>query len=168
MVADNPRTPIESGSREWFLADHLHDGQHAFSDLLRGIVDGDYPGDIIQRTLQAVATIDTSRSFTAVLGLVMVAGHHWRTIRSRLTLAGITDPMRLPSMHVVLDVAESIAVESMADGTDDGRKRVEKFLDTLYRPEVRETSGTGWRPPPSGFTAEQIAEVERLSPGAPR
>lgn len=148
-----------------FAAAHMHPDTGGFGELMRRLVVGEYPADAAVLVVKAAATIGTARKFEAVIALAGIAGHHWRAVRYKLLTAGVTDPMRLPSMHVVLDVTEGLAVESMSDGTKEGKRKLEQFFDDLYRPVVksRATADDGWRPPPVGFDADDIAEVSRLS-----
>lgn len=58
---------------------------------------------------------------------------YWRTIRAKLILAGIADPLRqLPDMHAVLDVVEAAALESKT------ADEVGQFHFQLYRPDPSE------------------------------
>ena len=62
--------------------------------------------------------------------LTAATAHHWRTIRARLALAGIPDPLNtLPDMHALLDVTEDVLTSSM-DAAE-----VSKLHTSLYRPE---------------------------------
>ena len=33
-----------------------------------------------------------------------MTAHHWRTVRLKMALAGISDPMALPTAHMLLDL----------------------------------------------------------------
>ena len=82
----------------------------------------------------------------------MLTAHHWRTLRTKLTLAGIGDPMGLPSMHALLDLTESALVESMSATADpdEGKAKVTEFMDKLYAPPVEpEKAAAGYKAPPS-------------------
>lgn len=83
-----------------------------------------------------------------------MTAQYWRTIRLKVMQAGVGDPMKLPTMHVLLDLAESLIMESFQsdDPAEDKRDR-QQFLDALYKPPVRKRSELpdGWRPPPPGF-----------------
>ena len=147
------------------VEDHLADGTDGGRELLRGMVEGVYPDTVFGDLAEAIVTIGTARPFQAVLSLAGVAGFHWRAVRHKLLTSGIADPMALPGPHPILDVAEGLVVEGMSSH-DDGQDRITRFYDALYRPARRPTdkpAGDGWKPPPSGFSAEDIAEVERLS-----
>lgn len=74
---------------------------------------------------------------------------------------GIADPMSLPTMHAILDVAEAMAVEQTAHAEkkpENAKAAVARLFDRLYRPdvpEVKKINGDGYRPPPPGFSAEE-------------
>lgn len=58
---------------------------------------------------------------------------HWRTVRAKLILTGIPDPLRqLPDLHAVLDVVEAAILEPM------DRAEAGKFRFQLYRPDPSE------------------------------
>ena len=80
-----------------------------------------------------------------------MTAQHWRTIRLKLSQGGIDDPMAMRNMHVLLDVTESLILESMvSDKPDDDRAQRQSFIDSLYRPVAvkRADLPDGWRPPP--------------------
>lgn len=71
--------------------------------------------------------------YRAVVSLAQATGHYWRTIRAKLILAGITDPLReLPDLHALLDVVEASATEQMSTEERD------KFNFQMYRPDPSE------------------------------
>lgn len=150
-----------------FVGDHMAPETGGIPELMRGMVEGRYPDDMLGQVSRAIATMGTARSYTAVVSLANLAGHHWRALRNKLMCSGIADPMALPTMHAVLDVIETMAVEATVDGTPKGKRKLEEFYDAIYRPERRAKKGgpvdDGWRPPPAGFSEEDIAEVRRLS-----
>lgn len=76
----------------------------------------------------------THRSFDAVRTLASVAVEQWHAIRGRLILAGISDPMGLPSMHHVLDAVEAMILENMKDVERD------EYLARMYPTNKR----NGW------------------------
>ena len=116
---------------------------------------GDMPSDAITLIARAVATEGTARPYVAVVSLAVMCGHHWRTIRQKLLAAGIADPMALPSMHVLLDYTESMAVEALASG-EDGRREVDSLYRRLYgpTPEALSLNGDDYVPP--GFSPEEV------------
>lgn len=82
-----------------------------------------------------------------------MTAQHWRTVRLKLALAGIDDPMRLPTMHMLLDMTENLIIESMvSDKPEDDKRQREQFMNDLYRPVVTtaevEGKPKGWIPPP--------------------
>jgi hypothetical protein len=93
-----------------------------------------------------------------------VTAFHWRRVRLDLALAGIADPMSLPTMHTLLDIVERLILESMqsAKPKEDEAKR-ENFLNRLYMPDPAEMAdiaedakrakGSGHKPAP--FTEEE-------------
>lgn len=88
-----------------------------------------------------------------------MTAQHWRTIRLKLIQSGVGDAMTLPNMHLLLDLSESMIIESMVsdDPKADERQR-QGFIDMLYRPEVSEKvvagKPKGWVPPPFDPDAE--------------
>lgn len=90
----------------------------------------------------------------------MVTAFHWRNLRQRLTSAGILDPMRLTSLHALLDFTETLALEG-AGNTGDAKKDEQArraFLHKLYAPEpgTAALNGDGYHPRPAGFDDEDI------------
>lgn len=82
----------------------------------------------------------------------MLTAHHWRPLRTKLLLAGIEDPMLLPSLHVLLDMTETALEESMSAtaNPDEGQTAVAEFRDKLYAPPVEpEKAKAGYKAPPS-------------------
>lgn len=76
-------------------------------------------------------------------------------MRTKLLLAGIGDPMALPSMHALLELTENALCESMSATADpaEGKQKVSEFMDSLYAPPVEpEKAKAGYRPPPSWWT----------------
>ena len=66
-------------------------------------------------------------------GLVNATAYAWRLIRSKLAAGGITDPLRhFPTMHALLDVVESMAVEGKLE---EGPDALQRFYFELYKPE---------------------------------
>ena len=104
-----------------------------------------------------------------------MTAHHWRTVRLKLALAGISDPMALPTAHMLLDLVEHLILESFASNkpAEEEAKR-DQFYNALYRPppETLKAMGSGHKPIPAGFDPENVddafdAAVASLS-GAPR
>lgn len=57
-------------------------------------------------------------------------------MRTKLALAGLPTPLQsLPSLHVVLDVVEQLAVEAKIN---QGGDALERFYYELYKPDVVE------------------------------
>lgn len=92
--------------------------------------------------------------YTAVINLVAITAHHWRTVRSKLRMNGITNPMAMLNLHELIDTTENMVLESYAskDPKKDERDR-EQFLDSLYKPtrEAVAINGDGYKPIPAGF-----------------
>lgn len=94
-----------------------------------------------------------------------MAAHNWRTIRQRYTDKGLGDPMALPSMHHVLDTAESMALEQATSGAKtkmEAESGVRSVYANLYRPDmsgdasmVNGSDEELMRPPP-GFEDDAI------------
>lgn len=127
-----------------FITDHLADGE--YERLLAMLIDSDdedpMPEDTITRVARTIACHGTARPYAAVTTLSLYTGHSWRTVRYKLLLAGIPDPMQLPSLHAVLDVTEQIVVESLFRSAEEregppskGEMKVQSFYDTIYRPD---------------------------------
>ena len=95
-----------------FVGDHMAPETGGIPELMRGMVEGHYPDDMLGLVSRALATMGTARSYTAVVSLANLAGHHWRAVRNKLLCGGIADPMTLPTMHPLLDVIEAMAVEA--------------------------------------------------------
>lgn len=142
-----------------FVKTHLADGE--FERLLLGMLEETYPDDTMERVARAVATWGTARPYAAVLGLAVMTAHHWRTIRLKFVLAGIADPMALPTMHILLDVMEKTVLESMVTGkaTEDEAER-RRFLDSLYSPTGENAAINGATvasgQPPPGFEPDAV------------
>lgn len=81
----------------------------------------------------------------------MTAAYHWRSIRARLMLAGVADPLRqLPDLHAVLDIAENVILEGKAN---EGGDALQRYLFQTYKPEIGEK--------PQGFDDEdQLAAFD--------
>ena len=97
--------------------------------------------------------------YTAVITLSVLTAHHWRSLRLKLIMAGISNPMTLTSMHMVLDSTESAILESMhGDSAKDGEMKRTMFLDRLYGPsiEVNELNGESYIPQPEGFGDDDV------------
>jgi hypothetical protein len=78
--------------------------------------------------------------------LASAAAHHWRSVRARLILAGIPDPLRqLPDIHAILDVVEVMLMENQ------DKAQREKLLDGLYMPDLEDK--------PSGFEEEDTEDA---------
>lgn len=101
--------------------------------------------------------------YHAVITLCVMAAHHWRPLRTKMLLAGIGDPMLLPSMHVLLDLTESALCESLSASERDPRdakQKVDDFMDRLYEPEIDPVlKAKGYKATPSGFTDEEMDAV---------
>ena len=93
-------------------------------------------------------------------------------MRSKLLLAGIGDPMNLPSMHSLLDLTESALEESMSATADpaEGKQKVSEFRDQLYAPPVEpEKAKAGSKAPPSWWTeGNSDDEFDAAMRSAPR
>ena len=141
---------------------HTRDGQYA--RLMYGMVNDDLPPDAVRRVARAIATYGTARPYTAVVELSGVTGHHWSRLRAKIIGFGIADPMTLPTLHALLDVTEAMVVEVLSHDKN-AKRKVDEFYDAVYAPERADLAraGSGWRPPPAGFSDDDIAEVAASS-----
>lgn len=58
----------------------------------------------------------SSRPFHVDVSLSATAVAHWPSIRGRLVMSGVTDPLRgLPNVYALLDVVETMILEGMRD-----------------------------------------------------
>lgn len=101
--------------------------------------------------------------YVAVINLALMTAHHWRTIRLKLMKSGMTEPMGLPTAHMLLDLTEQLILESMqSDKPELDKARREKFVADLYReaPKSFKDLPDGWQPPPPGFDDDDDAASE--------
>lgn len=97
--------------------------------------------------------------YAAVITLSVLTAHHWRTLRNRMLMAGIPDPMRLTSMHALLDTTEATVLEAMhGDNPRDGEMKRSMFLDRLYAPSlaVNTLNGDEYVAQPEGFEEDEV------------
>lgn len=97
--------------------------------------------------------------YAAVITLCVLTAHHWRAIRLKMLLAGIDDPMGLPSMHILLDATENAILESMhGRNAKDSEMKRSMFIDKLYAPTVvtRKLNGEKYVAKPEGFAEEEV------------
>lgn len=94
-----------------------------------------------------------------------MAAHNWRTIRQQFQAKGIGDPMKLSSMHAVLDAAEALAVESAVSGAktrNEAEQKVNSLYSRLYRPSQDDlasmvnASDEELMEPPPGFEDDEV------------
>lgn len=83
--------------------------------------------------------------------MAVTAAYHWRSIRAKLMLAGMADPLRqLPDIHALLDITENVIMEGKAN---EGGDALERWLFQTYKPEVGQK--------PQGFEEEdQLAAFD--------
>lgn len=151
-----------------FVMDHLDEGEYEW--ILSEMLCERLPHDAVQRVARAVATWGTERPYTAVMTLSVFTGHNWRNIRQKLANAGIESPLRLPSLHALLDITEDIVVESLlASGEDrdgppsEGEKKLARFYDAIYAPDPpdedeEDLRGLEYRPVPTDFIDANAVE----------
>ncbi len=97
--------------------------------------------------------------YIAVITLSVMTAHHWRTVRTKLLLAGISDPMGLRTMHMLLDTTESMIIESISSsGERDAEFKRNQFIDRLYSPanDVSNLNGEGYVAAPAGFEPDNV------------
>lgn len=97
--------------------------------------------------------------YVAVITLSVMTAHHWRAIRLKLLLAGISDPMALPSMHSLLDSTEGAILEAIsAEAAKDSEMKRSLFLDKLYSPhnDPHAINDEGYVAKPNGFEDDDV------------
>jgi hypothetical protein len=139
-----------------FLAEHVEPDD--YESLLLRMIDGDLGTTTIMRVMKGVATWGTARPYPAVINLVVITAHHWRSMRAKLAQTGIADPLRtMTSMHALLDYTEQITLESLAksgtgpNAADKSQRAVDDFMFKLYAPDPNERDEDGRVPIPAGF-----------------
>ena len=82
---------------------------------------------------------------------------NWNAIRSRLIMAGITNPLRdLPDMYALIDVTEQMLLESFKEERDR-----ERYWITTYKPIKGQSMAKDELPP--GWSAEdEMADFDAL------
>jgi hypothetical protein len=88
-----------------------------------------------------------------------MTAHHWRTLRLKLLLAGVSDPMALASMHALLDSTEGAILEAIsAESAKDSEMKRSLFLDKLYAPHADPyaINDDGYVPKPKGFEDDEV------------
>ena len=73
--------------------------------------------------------------------------------------AGITHPMGMPTMHMLLDATEAAVLEAMSlEGGNDAEMKRTLFLDKLYSPlaDPGGVNDEGYEATPAGFTDEDV------------
>ena len=158
-MAGNPKLSMvdRSAYLSLFVESHLDEGEH--ERLLSSMISGELPDDTFERISRSLATWGTARPYAAVITLSVITAHHWRAMRLRFYQAGITDPLGLPTMHALLDMSESVILESMVstDQKKDERDR-KNFIDKLYAPEptTAALNGESYVATPAGFEDEDV------------
>jgi hypothetical protein len=158
MSVNRKALPETRGSyQQLFVADHLADTR--FVELLVDMLEGRAPDDALFLLCRGIATWGTSRPYTAVITLAAITAHHWRTVRNHLITHGVSDPMGLPSLHALLDVTESMVIDSIQEAKPEATKRKrQEFYDRLYAPEKLPTRTAKPLPTarPDGFDDEEV------------
>lgn len=93
--------------------------------------------------------------YIAVITLAVMTAHHWRSVRTKLLLAGVADPMGLRNMHMLLDVVESMVLESLSTGGREAEFHRSQFLDQLYSP-ANDVGLGGGAAAPAGFAPDEV------------
>lgn len=85
--------------------------------------------DSLQALIALVLSAGTVRPPEASVALARVAVTRWSTVRARLILAGIPDPLRaLPSLTALLDFVEHLILEGISEEQDR-----EQYMREMYR-----------------------------------
>lgn len=89
-----------------------------------------------------------------------MAAHNWRSLRQRGLGEGITDLMDIRSMHVILDMIETVGIESAtarAKTEAEFTSALGRFYDKLYKPDLREALRVNApQPVPAGFEDDEV------------
>ncbi|UXE04413.1 hypothetical protein SEA_FUNSIZED_42 [Mycobacterium phage Funsized] len=87
-----------------------------------------------------------------------MAAINWRALRERMGHRGVPVLMALPSMHMVLDYAEQMGLESVTAGCKtqaEARGKISGYFDKLYKPDpVTIAINGGVVGPPPGWSDE--------------
>jgi hypothetical protein len=123
-----------------FVIDHI--GLQEYERVCEAMIAGDVVEDAIKRVSRVIATWGTARPYTAVSTLALFTGNNWRGVRQKLTYSGIRDPMKLTSLHALLDITEDIVVDSLYQSGQEregppskGEMAVKHFYDLIYAPD---------------------------------
>jgi hypothetical protein len=136
-----------------FVTNHLHPDE--LERVYVAMMIGNAPSDSIDRIARAIATWGTARPYLAVVTLAVMTAHHWRTLRLKFVQSGVPDPMRLTTMHILLDATESAVLEAMASSGDrDSEMKRTMFIDQLYSPLADQPYET-----PRGFTDDDTEDA---------
>lgn len=136
-----------------FVSEHLHPDE--LERVYVAMMIGDAPSNSIDLVARAITTWGTARPYLAVVTLAVMTAHHWRTIRLKLVQSGVHDPMRLPTMHILLDTTEAAVLEAMSGDRDSDMKRT-MFIDRLYSPLADPTTSSQQ---PRGFTDDDTEDA---------
>lgn len=148
-ITDNDRTDY----LVLFVRNHLYADE--LERIYVAMMDGDAPTNSIDLIARAITTWGTARPYIAVITLAAMTAHHWRTIRLKLVQSGVHDPMRLPTMHILLDTTEAAVLEAMSGDRDSAMKRT-MFIDRLYSPLVDKATASEQ---PRGFTDDDTEDA---------
>lgn len=95
-----------------------------------------------------------------------MAGHHWRSVRTRFLNDGIANPMALTSLHAMLDKVESVVLEAVVTGAGNEKGAAkaahDKFITDLYTTPASLVKLNGKTSlvvePPEGFETPEAVE----------
>jgi hypothetical protein len=138
-----------------FISDHLAEGE--MERVYVEMMVGEASSDSVEKIARALATWGTARPYIAVVTLAVMTAHHWRTIRLKMVQSGVRDPMRLPTMHILLDATETAVLEAMSTGSDGEMKRT-MFLHKLYSP-LSDPSAPAEIAAPPGFDDDDTEDA---------
>lgn len=80
--------------------------------------------------IEEIQGANSSRPFHVDVSLATSAVAHWPSIRGRLVLSGVADPLRdLPNVYALLDVVEGMILEGMKDEAER-----ERYWIKMYAP----------------------------------
>lgn len=154
-MSANPKLKYQERLRYLLQFVESHVAEGVLDGIYYRMMLGEYPKRSVELVARELSVWGTARPYAAVVSLSVMAAYHWRTIRHKLLLAGVLDPMAMRSMHAVLDIAESMAVESAAN-SEEPEREVAGLYRRLYGPHP--DLGLDDEPVPAGFDPDEVED----------